>query len=250
MQRDELQSYLEEYLDAKSFADYCPNGLQCAGSEEVRKIATGVTASAEMIRRAVEIGADTVLVHHGILWKGVVNTYTGGYRERVRLLIENNLNLFGFHLPLDAHPEVGNNVELARLLGLTDVEPFGEYNGKSIGMCGQTGGISLDELCERLRRGLDREPTVCPGGPNRIHSVGLITGGAQGELGQAIDRSLDAYITGECSEMNFHQAMEEGIHFIAAGHHATERGGPRALGLHLAQKFGLEVEFVDVPNPV
>ena len=250
MQRDQLASYLADYLDTASFQDYCPNGLQVEGAADVRKIATGVTASVEMIRRALAVGADTILVHHGIIWKGVMNTYRGGYRERVRLLLENDINLFGFHLPLDAHPEVGNNVELARALGLTAIEPFGDYQGKAIGMRGQTGGIGIDELTERLRTKLGREPLVVAGGPARIESVAMITGGAQGELPQAIEASIDAYITGECSEQNYHQAMEEGIHFIAAGHHATERGGPRALGEHLAQKFGVEVEFVDVPNPV
>jgi dinuclear metal center YbgI/SA1388 family protein len=250
MQRTELASYLAEYLDAESFSDYCPNGLQVQGASEVRKLATGVTASVDFIRRAVELGADTVLVHHGIIWKGVNPTYTGGYRERVRLLIENNINLFAFHLPLDAHPEVGNNVSLARLLELTDLQPFGEYKGKAIGIQAAAGGIDLEELTGRVRLALDREPIVVDGGPQSIQSVGIITGGAQGEMGQAISLGLDAYITGECSEMNFHQAKEEGIHFIAAGHHATERGGPRALGQHLAERFGLEVEFVDVPNPV
>lgn len=250
MQRDKLTRYLNEYLDAGSFQDYCPNGLQVEGRAEVTKVISGVTASVELIRGAVERGADAIVVHHGILWKGATPTYTGGYRERVRLLLANDVNLYGFHLPLDAHPVVGNNVQLAAALGLSECAPFGEYNGKQIGTVAQAGGISIDELTGRVRAGLQREPIVVAGGPARIERVGIITGGAQGELVQAIASGFDAYITGECSEQNYHQAKEEGIHFIAAGHHATERGGPRALGEHLAAQFGLAVEFLDVPNPV
>ncbi|MCL4142791.1 UNVERIFIED_CONTAM: hypothetical protein GTU68_021027 [Idotea baltica] len=250
MDRNELTRYLAEYLQTDQFEDYGPNGLQVEGAAEVRKVATGVTASVATIRSAIECGADTLIVHHGIIWKGVNPTYTGGYRERVRLLLEHNVNLYGFHLPLDAHAEVGNNVALARLLQLEQLEPFGVYKGMHIGIRGDAGGVSIEELTDRVRSGLQREPIVVDGGPERIHSVGMITGGAQGELTQALALGLDAYITGECSEMNNHQAREEGIHFIAAGHHATERGGPRALGDHLARTHGLDVEFLDVPNPI
>jgi len=250
MRRDELTDYLATYLDAASFEDYCPNGLQVEGAAEVKKIALGVTASVNMIRGAVEIGADTILVHHGIIWRGAHPTYKGGYRERVRLLLEHDLNLYGFHLPLDAHPEVGNNVSLARKLGLTDCAPFGAYNGRTIGIRARAGGIDRGELVERVRRELGREPLAFGAGPERIDSVGIITGGAQGEVLQAIAEGLDAYVTGEVSEQSFHTAVEEGIHFIAAGHHATESWGVQSLGAHLAQRFGVEVDFVDVPNPV
>jgi dinuclear metal center YbgI/SA1388 family protein len=250
MDREELTRYLAEYLSTNQFEDYGPNGLQVEGTAEVRKVATGVTASVATIQAAIDCGADALLVHHGIIWKGVNPTYTGGYRERVRLLLEHNVNLYGFHLPLDAHAEVGNNVQLARLLKLEDIQPFGDYKGMKIGMQGNAGGIGIGELTERVRSGLDREPIVVAGGPERIHSVGMITGGAQGELSQALALGLDAYITGECSEMNNHQAREEGIHFIAAGHHATERGGPRALGEHLAKTHGVQAEFLDLPNPI
>lgn len=250
MDREELTRYLAEYLSTNQFEDYGPNGLQVEGTAEVRKVATGVTASVATIQAAIDCGADALLVHHGIIWKGVNPTYTGGYRERVRLLLEHNVNLYGFHLPLDAHAEVGNNVQLARLLKLEDIQPFGDYKGMKIGMQGNAGGIGIGELTERVRSGLDREPIVVAGGPERIHSIGMITGGAQGELSQALALGLDAYITGECSEMNNHQAREEGIHFIAAGHHATERGGPRALGEHLAKTHGVQAEFLDLPNPI
>jgi len=250
VKRDELTRYLGDYLEAGAFQDYCPNGLQVEGRAEVNKVVSGVTASVELIEGAVERGADAIVVHHGIIWKGANPTYTGGYRERVRLLLAHDINLYGFHLPLDAHPVVGNNVQLAATLGLTDYAPFGEYQGKSIGTVAQAGGISIAELTERVRKELQREPIVVAGGPARIERVGIITGGAQGELVQAIAHGFDAYITGECSEQNYHQAKEEGIHFVAAGHHATERGGPRALGEHLASQFGLDVEFLDVPNPV
>ncbi len=250
MKRNDLTRYLAEYLQVDNFSDYCPNGLQVEGRADVRKIATGVTASVATIQAAVDCGADTLIVHHGIIWKGANPTYIGGYRERVRLLLEHNINLYGYHLPLDAHGEVGNNVQLAQLLELKDLGPFGEYKGMTLGIRGDAGGIRIAELTERVRIKLQREPIVIDGGPARIHSVGMITGGAQGELTQALAAGLDAYITGECSEMNTHQAREEGIHFIAAGHHATERGGPRALGQHLAAKHGLEAEFLDLPNPI
>lgn len=250
MLRDELVRYLDGYLEVPAFSDDGPNGLQAEGRAEVRRVVTGVTASVALLEAAVEREADAVLVHHGILWKGALPTLTGGFRERVRLLIENDLNLLAYHLPLDAHPEVGNNVQLARLLGLEGHEPAFDYGGRLLGTVASAGGIGVEELAARLRERLGREPVVVAGGPARIERVGIVTGGAQRLLGEAIALGLDAYITGECSEMNYHEALEEGIHFLAAGHHATERGGPRALGEHLAQRFGLEVEFVDLPNPV
>lgn len=250
MDRKELTRYLADYLDVAQFKDYCPNGLQVEGNAEVRTVATGVTASVETIQAAVDMGADTLIVHHGIIWKGANPTYTGGYRERVRLLIENNINLLGYHLPLDAHSEVGNNVQLASLLGLTKVTPFGSYSGMDLGVQGEVSGLTIEEFAEVIERALGRKPIVVAGGPELLHSVGIITGGAQGELGQAIAQGLDAYVTGEASEMNCHQAREEGIHFIAAGHHATERGGPKALGEHLATQFGLKVDFLDLDNPI
>jgi dinuclear metal center YbgI/SA1388 family protein len=250
MRREDLTRYLAEYLDTDGFVDYCPNGLQVEGRAEVERLAMGVTASVATIRGAIERGADALVVHHGIIWKGVNPTYTGGYRERVRLLLEADLNLYGFHLPLDAHPEVGNSVRLAATLDLTDCEPFGEYEGRTVGTIAQAGGIGLEELVSRVRERLGREPIAVDGGPKEIHRVGIITGGAQSEFRQAITHGLDAYITGEASERNFHEAKEEGVHFISAGHHATETWGVRALGEHLSQRFGLEATFVDVPNPV
>ncbi|MFT7671364.1 MAG: dinuclear metal center YbgI/SA1388 family protein [Planctomycetota bacterium] len=250
MKRDDLTSYLDSYLDIPSFKDYCPNGLQVEGSEEVRKIALGVTSSVELIRQAIAIGADTILVHHGIIWRGVQPTYRGGYKQRVKLLLEGDINLYGIHLPLDAHPEVGNNATLARQLGLREVEPFGTSEGKCIGVEGRVPGITIAELEGRLRTQLGRDPLVMGSGPEKIQRIGIITGGAQGELSQAIAAGLDVYITGEASEMNYHQAQEEGIHFIAAGHHATERGGVQSLGQHLQERFNVQTEFIEIPNPI
>ncbi len=250
MQREELTRYLKEYLKADEFEDHCPNGLQVEGRVEVERVVCGVSASVELFLRALELEADTVIVHHGILWKPHLPPVCGGLRERLRLLLTHDVNLYGFHLPLDAHPEVGNNARLVELLDLDTPEPFGEYKGRPIGMRADAGGIGIDELSARIERALEREPLVFPHGPEAIHGVGVISGGAQSELGQAVSSGLDAYVTGEVSESTLHHAKEEGIHFISAGHYATEKVGIQALGEHLVQQFGLTVEFVDVPNPI
>jgi len=250
MKRDDLTAYLLEYLESAEFSDYGPNGLQVEGKPEVETIVTGVSASVELFERAIELDADAVLVHHGLIWKGVQPLYRGGYRERVRLLLAHDITLYGFHLPLDAHPEIGNNAILAGRLGLTDLEPFCLHQGRSIGFQGQTGGISVDELTRRLTDVLDREPLVFPHGPENVRTVGIVTGGAQDNISDAVESGLDAYITGEVNERTRAYAKEEGIHFFSAGHHATEILGVQALGEHLADRFGLRVEYVDVPNPV
>ena len=249
--RGELVRYLDTLLDAATGRDYCPNGLQVEGAAEVRKIATGVSACVELFERARAEGADTVLVHHGIFWEGTPRSLVGMQYRRVAELLRGNLNLLAYHLPLDRHPELGNNVLGAKALGLYKVEPFGMYEGMAIGARGfLPEPISPEELVERCRKAYGREPLAFLGGPQEVRTVGLISGGAQREVYQAIDAGLDAYITGEVSEWVMNVARESKIHYLSAGHYATETLGIRALGEHAAARFGLEHVFIDVPNPV
>ncbi len=249
MQQTRLEKYLNDFLQADRFKDMCPNGLQVAGQSGIRKIITGVSISVELIGRAIEAQADTILVHHGLIWDGVQPRYSGGYKRRVQLLLGNELNLFAYHLPLDAHPVVGNNAVLAGLLGLQDIAPFGEYRGQLIGMQGRV-NLAAANLFALVREKINPQALVFAFGPDQISSVGIISGAAQRDVKQAVLQGMDCYITGEVSEHIMHYVKEEGLHFVAAGHYATERFGVMALGQHLAGEFGLDVQFIDLPNPV
>lgn len=250
MHLQDLVAYLDQYLDARG-RDYGPNGLQVEGKEEVRKIVTGVSACQELFVRAREAGADAVLVHHGLFWDGMPRTLTGFQYRRVAELIRSEMSLIAYHLPLDRHPELGNNAIAGRAFGLVNLEPFGLHEGLPVGFKGRfPEPIAAAELVERCRRVYDQEPLAFLGGSDPVRSLGIISGGAQRELYQAIDDGLDAYVTGEVSEWVMNVTREAGIHYLAAGHYATERLGIRALGEHLAERFGLEAEFIDVPNPV
>jgi len=244
-----LEKYLNEFLQADRFKDSCPNGLQVSGRPEITKIITGVSISVELIERAIALRADAILVHHGLIWDSVQPRYSGGYKRRVQLLLGNELNLLAYHLPLDAHPVVGNNALLAGLLGLEEIAPFGEYHGQLIGMQGRIKS-SAASLFELIRDKINPDSLIFDFGPELVSSVGIISGGAQRDVRQAVLKGLDCYLTGEVSENIMHYVREEGLHFVAAGHYATERFGVMALGDHLAGEFGLEVEFVDIPNPV
>lgn len=251
MNRDLLLSYLDQLLDASRGRDYGPNGLQVEGKEEIRKIVTGVSACQELFVRAREAGADAVLVHHGIFWEGMPRVLTGFQYRRVAELVRGEMNLFAYHLPLDRHPELGNNALAGRDFGLVDLEPFGFHEGLPTGFQGKfPDPIALAELVARCRQVYAQEPLAFLSGPDPVRSLGIISGGAQREVYQAIDASLDAYITGEVSEWVMNVAKEARVHYLAAGHYATERVGIRALGEHLQEKFGVDVEFIDVPNPV
>jgi dinuclear metal center YbgI/SA1388 family protein len=250
MKRKALTDYLQRYLNADEFKDYCPNGLQVEGREEVHKIVTGVSASVELFEKALERMADTILVHHGIIWDFERPVYKGGYKKRVKLLLENDINLYAFHLSLDAHPEVGNNAEIARMLPLNSLEPFGEIHGSDIGFKGTCNAIPAMDIFDLIKTRINEKALVFPFGPDRIKSVGIISGGAQKQVKEAVLEGLDLYLTGEASEHILHYVKEEGIHFIAAGHHATERFGVKALGEHLAEHMDVEVEYIDIPNPV
>ncbi len=250
MERAHLESYLNEFLKVSEWKDHCPNGLQVEGREEVQRIVTGVSASAELFEKAISLGADTVLVHHGLLWGGALQPIRGVLRERLRLLLAGGLNLFAYHLPLDAHPEVGNNARIARALGLEEIRPFGLYEGQRIGVMGLTSGLPAERFFARVEEITGRKPLVFAYGPQRIRQVGIVSGGAAAQLKEAVEIGLDAYITGEPGEPSLHLAKEGRVHFIAAGHYATERFGVKALGEHLAEKFSIEVQFVELQNPV
>ncbi len=250
MKCNELENYLNEFLAVKNFQDYCPNGLQVEGKTEIKKIVTGVSACVELFEKAIEKNADTIIVHHGLIWNGDPRLYKGGYKQRIKLLLENNINFFGYHLPLDAHSEVGNNFQIAKILGLKDIEPFVEYKGNKIGFKGKLNNIKSDDFIKSIKEKINPNLIVFPFGPEKINTVGIVSGGAQREVTQAIPEAIDLYLTGEVSEYNLHIAKEEKIHFVSAGHHATEVFGIKSLSKHLQEKFNLDVEFVNINNPV
>ena len=250
MKRKDLEKFLADYLRVNEFIDICPNGLQVEGKEDISRVVTAVTASVELFKKALSEHADAIIVHHGIIWDFERPLYRGGYRERIRLLLENHLNLFAFHLPLDAHPEIGNNAQICTRLNLRDLQPFGDYKGQYIGIQGSTPPVPKERFFNKVKKLVGREPVVFAYGPAVIRKVGIISGGAQKEIKQAVSAKLDVFITGEVSEHIMHYAKEEGIHFISAGHYATEKFGVIALGNLLKRECRLTTIFIDIPNPV
>lgn len=251
MNRDRLIAFLDDYLQSPAQTDFGPNGLQVEGVLEVKKIVTSVSACRELFERAAQVGADTVLVHHGIFWKGTSQVLTGMQYRRVKALFDHDINLIAYHLPLDRHGEVGNNVLAAQAFGLVDLASFAPYEGENIGFRGRfPEPIAAAELARRSTEIFGQTPLHFAAGPDPVSTLGIISGGAQKELYAAIDAGLDAYLTGEVSEWVMNVAREHCIHYLAAGHYATERLGIRTLGEKVAERFGVEVEFVDVPNPV
>ncbi|MBL8360159.1 MAG: Nif3-like dinuclear metal center hexameric protein [Rubrivivax sp.] len=244
--RDELESCLHELLQPQSFKDYGPNGLQVEGRAEVRRLASGVTASRACIEAAADWGADALLVHHGLFWRGHDGRLTGWLKERVALLMRHEINLYAYHLPLDAHAELGNNAQLGARLGLVADARFGE---QSLGFVGVVADASLDALSARVRSVLGRAPLVVPGDGRELRRVAWCTGGAQGHFEEAIAAGADAYLTGEISEPQAHLARETGVAFLACGHHATERYGAPAVAAHVAGRLGLEHRHFDIDNP-
>ena len=252
MDLHQLVADLDDVLDADAVRDYCPNGLQVEGRSDVNRVVTAVSASRALFTRAVDREADAVIVHHGVLWNGTEPPrLTGSFRERIRVLLANDLSLIAYHLPLDRHMELGNAAELGRRLGLSDLEPFAEHQGASAGVCGVfPEPVEAEEFFQAVAEATDREPQVFEGNRREISSVGIVTGAAEREYHQAVAAGLDAYITGEATEWVLHQAAEDGVHYVAAGHYATERFGVRALGRWIADRYGLETEFIELPNPV
>lgn len=247
----QLTLYTNKLLQVELFHDYCPNGLQVEGKLAVSKIVSGVTACRDLIDAAVAARADAILVHHGYFWKGEDPCITGMKKQRVERLLSAGINLLAYHLPLDAHVELGNNTQLAQRLGLRMQGTFGQGGGPDIGQFGEfQEDLPAAEVTALITRQLGRSPTHIAGDERPIRRIAWCTGAAQGYFEAAISLGVDAFLTGEISEPTVHIARESGVHFFAAGHHATERYGVQALGEHLAQQFQVQHEFVDIPNPV
>jgi dinuclear metal center YbgI/SA1388 family protein len=250
-QLTDVISYLDELLAIGDFTDYGPNGLQVPGADEVSRVVTGVSANLELFEGATAREAQLVVAHHGLFWDFHPRSVSPAMKQRLRILFDHDMSLAGYHLPLDAHPEVGNNALICAALGLERAEPFGEHRGQTVGFVGRSAeGIAFDELRERCAQAFGQEPFVWDTGPETVHSVGIVSGAAASSFGEAIAKGLDAFLTGEPAEHVMADARESGTHFIAGGHYATETFGVRRLGELLEAEFGLEHEFVEVPNPI
>lgn len=245
-ERAALELRLNQLLEPGRFKDYGPNGLQVEGRAEVRHLVCGVTASLALIDAAIAAGADAILVHHGLFWRGQDGRVTGWMKQRLARLIRHDINLFAYHLPLDAHPALGNNAQLGTRLGWTADARFGE---QELGFSAAIAPTALDALAAQLRELTGRAPTVVPGDGRPLRRVAWCTGGAQGYFEAAIAAGADVFVTGEISEPQAHYARETGVAFIAAGHHATERYGVQGVGAQVAQDLGLAWQFIDVDNP-
>jgi dinuclear metal center YbgI/SA1388 family protein len=249
--RDRIIEFLNDLLGVGSIRDFQPQGLQVEGKTEVAKVAVGVSASVELFRRAADEGADLVICHHGLFWDSDSRVVRGGLKGRLRLLLENEITLLGYHMVLDAHEEHGNNAIIARELGLQDVEPFAEYAGTALGRKGRFDPpLSHDAFRRKLADVFGGEPLVFPFGADPVRTIGLISGAAPSDLHGAVALGLDAFLTGEPREFVQETAREERITFVAAGHYATETFGVRSLGERLEKEFGVTSVFLDVPNPV
>lgn len=252
IQRNDLVNSLAELLNVQDFDDYCPNGLQVEGRAEISTIIGGVTASQALVDAAVAQGTDALLVHHGYFWKGEDPRVVGMKKRRLKALLDADINLLVYHLPLDAHPVLGNNAQLAKLLGLKTKGSFCRGGGPDIGLYGEVDKpCTAEAFGQHLAKKLGRTPMHISGDrDDKISSIAWCTGAAQGFLEQAAVLGVDAFLSGEISEQTVHEARELGIHYFSAGHHATERGGVMALGAYLSEQFAVDFEFVDIENPV
>lgn len=240
-----LTNYCSEYLKIGEFSDYCPNGLQVEGCKKINKIIAGVSANIDLIERAIEERAEALLVHHGFFWKNENPSITGTKKNRVSLLLKNDINLFAYHLPLDAHPEVGNNYQLAKILNIDNPRPIGD----TLVWTGEINS-TLQTVSKLINNKLQRKPQVFGKNDKKIKHVAWCTGAAQDKIDVAIDVGADLFISGEISEQIPALAKESGISFISAGHHATERYGVQALGQHLSDKFDIVYKFIEIDNSV
>lgn len=248
MERNALLTWLNEVLQVNAFKDYAPNGLQVEGKDQIETIMCAVTASQRAIDAAIDMGADALLVHHGMFWKSEPASIVGWKKRRIASLLRHDINLLAYHLPLDAHPKWGNNATLANRLGIELTEQLGEQGLLNIGHL--TVPMSLSAFSHHCEEKLNRSPLIVGDEDKQMTKVALCTGGAQGFFQLAIDQGVDAFITGEVSEAQYHLANETGVAFIGAGHHATERYGVQALATEIADGFGIEVVFFDEANPV
>jgi len=248
--RDELVKYLGQTLDINRFHDFCPNGLQVEGRPRIARIVSGVTASLALIDAAIEADADALLVHHGYFWRGEDARVIGQKHRRLKRLLTHDMNLLAYHLPLDKHAELGNNAQLARRLDLVPESWFGEDDLGWLGRPGTDALRTVGDLADLVTQRLGRAPLVIGDADQPLGQVGWCTGAAQSFLGDAITAGANTYLSGEISEPTVHLARESGVAYLACGHHATERYGVQALGEHLAQRFGLSHQFIDIDNPV
>jgi len=248
--REQLLTVLENTLKPNQVKDYCPNGLQVEGNHEIRKIVTGVTASQALIDAAVAANADALLVHHGYFWKGESQVITSLKRKRIKALLDADINLIAYHLPLDIHPELGNNAQLAKLFGIENMRGLESGSGPSIPVRGEfVEPQTVASLAQIVEQQLGRKPLVEGAAHKELKTVAWCSGGGQGYIELAGELGIDAFISGEVSEQTIHLAREYDIAFFAAGHHATERYGAKALGEYLAKEFDVVVEFIDIDNP-
>ncbi|MDC8785862.1 Nif3-like dinuclear metal center hexameric protein [Roseateles koreensis] len=248
--RNVVERHLARLLETARFKDYGPNGLQVEGREGIGHLVCGVTASLAFIDAAIAAKADAVLVHHGLFWRGQEGRVTGWLKRRLARLLAHDINVLAYHLPLDAHPELGNNAQLGRLMGWQTDARFGEQALGSVGaLTADSSCLSLDALAQQLGHTLGREPVLARGDGRDLRRVAWCTGGAQSYFEEAIAAGADVFVTGEISEAQAHYAAESGVAYIAAGHHATERYGVQALAQHLAEEFGITQQFIDIPNP-
>ncbi len=247
MNNYELEKTINDLLLIHKYKDYAPNGIQIEGKQEIQKVICGVTASMELIERAINEKADAIIVHHGYFWKGEKENITGIKQKRIKALLENNINLYAYHLPLDGHQELGNNAQLGKLWNIINAQPTAEFDLLWYGNINET---SVTDFGNLITQTLEREPLIIQGGNHTIKRIAWCSGAAQGFLEQAVALGVDAFISGEISEKTFHEAKEYGIHYFGAGHHATEKGGIMALCEYLNSHTTLECQFIDCWNPV
>lgn len=243
--RDDIIRYLNDFMNIVDFKDYGPQGLQVEGRDTVKKIVTSVSASVQLFEEAAGRDADMIIVHHGILWDKESRVLRGSLKRRIETLLYNEISLLAYHLPLDKHPEVGNNAQAASAFKMSNLVEFAE-----VGLMGDIPPCSFDDLLKKVQDIYHTDPLVFAYGPERVQRIGICSGGADRYIHEAVEAGLDAFITGEFSEPTMHLAKEGQIHFIGAGHYATERLGVLALGAHLSNQFDVELEFVDIYNPV
>jgi dinuclear metal center YbgI/SA1388 family protein len=250
--RNDFERYLKQLLKPELIKDFCPNGLQIQGSDTIKKVITGVTATQALIDRAIVEKADAIVVHHGYFWKNESYVIRGMKHKRIKALLDNNINLFAYHLPLDIHPELGNNAQLAKLLDISVTGPLELGNSLSVAIQGEFDkAISATSFSDRISQQLNRECLhIAPPSNKPIKTIAWCSGGGQNYIELAAEQGIDAFLSGEVSEQTTHVAREMDIHFFAAGHHATERYGAKALGEYLNENLSLDVSFIDIDNPV